>query len=192
MSAIDVDMEEKSGWVVVNTQANREMIALDHLTRQHFSTYCPVVRRRVRHARQTREVLRPLFSGYLFVRMCANGPGYRSIAFTRGVRSLVRFGERPALLSDTFICELKSREIDGAIVQCMSRYSIGQAIRVTDGPFADLVGTIVALDDDRARIVALLNFLSRPVKVNLPPGMAVPAWSASAGRDQFARTFSTV
>jgi transcriptional antiterminator RfaH len=58
-----------SPWAVVNTQPHHERTALDHLARQEFNAYCPMARRRVKHVRRVQDVLRPLFPGYLFVRL---------------------------------------------------------------------------------------------------------------------------
>jgi transcriptional antiterminator RfaH len=54
-------------WVAVNTHPHRERFALDNLRRQDFGAYCPMIRKRIRHARRTQDVLRPLFPSYLFV-----------------------------------------------------------------------------------------------------------------------------
>ncbi|WP_423416403.1 transcription termination/antitermination NusG family protein [Hyphomicrobium sp. B1] len=40
-----------------------------HLRNQGYEVYVPVLRKQIRHARQVREVLRPLFPGYLFARL---------------------------------------------------------------------------------------------------------------------------
>jgi len=66
-------------WAVVNTQPHRERIALENLARQAFKAYCPLVRRRVRHARREHDALRPLFPGYLFVHLSPQTPRWRPI-----------------------------------------------------------------------------------------------------------------
>lgn len=50
-------------WIVVNTHANRDGLALRNLQRQGFETYAPQIRRRLCHARRRHDVLRPLFPG---------------------------------------------------------------------------------------------------------------------------------
>jgi transcription termination factor NusG len=54
-------------WIVINTHAHREHMALDNLHRQDFEAYCPMIRKRRSHARRIESVLRPLFPNYLFV-----------------------------------------------------------------------------------------------------------------------------
>jgi transcriptional antiterminator RfaH len=163
-------MTTATPWAVVNTQPYCERIALDNLARQEFAAYCPMVRRRVKHARRTKEILRPLFPCYFFVRLDPQTQRWRPIMSTFGVRMLVRFGEQPALIADGFIQELKSHEIDGEIVYPARSYKVGQRVEVATGSFSGLVGTIIKLGD-KDRMVVLINLLSRHVKVQVAAGM---------------------
>jgi transcriptional antiterminator RfaH len=45
---------------------HREHVAIENLTRQKFVVYCPMELKRIRHARRTQDVVRPLFPGYIF------------------------------------------------------------------------------------------------------------------------------
>ena len=161
-------------WAVVNTQPHRERMALENLVRQAFKAYCPLVRKRIRHARRADDVLRPLFPSYLFVHISPQTQLWRPIMSTFGVRMLVRFGEQLAFIPDDFIRELRSHEIDGEIVRPAQSYAVGQRVHVADGPFSGLVGTIIDMND-KDRLVVLMNLLSRPVKVQIGARMVAPA-----------------
>jgi transcriptional antiterminator RfaH len=150
-------------WVVVNTQPHKEHLALDHLGRQEFNAYCPMIRRRVRHARYTHDVLRPLFPNYLFVQVDPDVQRWRSILSTVGIRTLVRCGQTLSFLEDGFIQGLKAREVEGAITRPASPYRIGQQVRLQTGAFDGLIATIIQMDE-RDRLVVLMDFLNRPVK----------------------------
>lgn len=154
------------GWVAVNTQPHRERIALDNLLRQKFSAYCPLMRKRISHARRTQDVLRPLFPGYLFVRLDPDAQRWHPILSTFGVRSLVRFGELPSFIPDEFIDSLKIREIEGAIIRPASPYKIGQQVRVAGGAFDGLVATIIEMDE-KDRLVVLMDMLNQSVNLKL-------------------------
>jgi transcriptional antiterminator RfaH len=161
-------------WGVVNTHPHRERVALENLARQEFDAYCPLVRRRVRHARRVDDVLRPLFPGYLFVRLSPHMRRWRSIMSTLGVRMLVRFGEQLAFIEDDFVQALRSHEIDGAIVRPTSSYMVGQTVNVVSGPLSGLAATIIDMDD-KDRLVVLMNILNRPVKVQIAARVVIPA-----------------
>jgi len=153
-------------WAVVNTHPHREFVAWEHLSRQAFSVYCPMVRKRIRHARRVRDVMRPLFPGYCFVQLDPDLHRWRPILSTLGVRTLVHFGEQLGLLKDSWIESLKSREIDGAFTPEAPIYRAGQRVRIVEGAFEGVIVTILSVHE-RDRIVVLLDFMSRAVKMRL-------------------------
>ena len=157
-------------WAAVTTQPHRHQIASENLLRQGFATYCPMVRKQIRHARRAQQVMRPLFPGYLFVAIDLNVQRWRPILSTIGIRSLVRFGDKIALLNGGFIESLKALEIDGAISRPVNAYAIGQSLEISSGAFDGLVATIVEMDD-KDRLVVLLTLLNRPVRVMLDTAM---------------------
>ncbi len=164
---------ERRSWMVANTQPNKEALALRHIENQSFLGYCPMIRRTVRHARQSRIVLRPLFPGYIFIARDNSRQQWRSLLSTIGVRSLIRVGDQPSLLDDAFVEGLKSREEGGAITKPTSPYQIGDAVRIFSGPFDGLIGEILELGD-QDRITVMLNFLNRSVKTQVSLGSIKP------------------
>jgi transcriptional antiterminator RfaH len=162
-----------SAWIVVNTQPHREQIALENLARQAFNTYCPMMRTRVRHARRTQEVLRPLFPGYLFVRVSADLKRWRPILSTYGVRTLVCCGGRPSFLDERFVEGLQARTIDGAIVRPARPYEPGQQVKMAGGAFDGLIATILEMDE-KDRLVVLMDLLNRPTKVRVNAHRVTP------------------
>lgn len=160
-------MESASqSWVVVNTHPHKERFAVENLARQDFIAYCPMLNAQVRHARRIRDVLRPLFPGYVFAAVETDLLRWRPLLSTFGVRSVVRSGDRLSFLPQGFVDALRSREVAGAIVRPTSPFQVGQAVKLVRGPFDGLVATIVEMDE-RDRLVVLMDFLNRPVKVTV-------------------------
>ena len=155
-----------SGWAVVNTQAHREHIAVENLERQEFIPYCPLVKRRRSHARRVTDTLRPLFPGYVFVKINPGEGRWRLMLSTFGVRSVVRCGAEVSLLDDNFIQAIRARELDGVVARPESPYRVGQEVRMSGGSFDGLVGTIIALHE-RERLTVLMQMLGGAVKVHL-------------------------
>jgi transcriptional antiterminator RfaH len=166
MQTEDRSFARQCGWGVVNTQPHRERIAFDNLARQEFRPYCPLVRRRIKHARRALDILKPLFPGYLFVWLDPK-MRWRPILSTIGVTTLVRCGEELSFVPHGFVEALQTREIEGVIVRPASPYKVGQQVRMACGPFDGLVATIIAMDE-HDRLVVLMNMLNRLVSVRLP------------------------
>lgn len=166
-------------WIVVNSQPNREQVAIHNLARQDYVTYCPMIMRRIRHAGSTRHLPRPLFPGYIFVNLDPEMGRWRSILSTIGVRSLVRFGDRPATLESTFVQALHEREQDGVIVRPEivrpeEPYRVGQKVRMNGGPFDGTIATILAVGE-KQRLLVLLDILRHGVKADVHADKIMPA-----------------
>lgn len=161
------DASDSPCWAVAWTHRNGERTAIENLSRQGYRNYCPMILKRIRHARQTKLVKRPLFPGYVFVSSGESTQSWRPVFSTRGIRQLIAQDGCPSLLSDAFIDGLKAREIDGVIEPAQSDFVEGQDVRIVDGSLEGLSATIIALDD-KQRVVVLLDLLNGKVKANLP------------------------
>lgn len=153
-------------WIVANSHTNQERLALEHLTRQNYETYCPMIIRRRSHARRVDMAPRPLFPGYLFISHEPGHTRWRPILSTVGVRTLVHFGETLGTISDDFIHSLRQREKDGLIANPEPSYHVGQQVRLAAGPFDGVVATILSLGE-KERLVVLLDIMQRQVRVKV-------------------------
>jgi transcriptional antiterminator RfaH len=163
-------------WIVASTHPHKENVALDNLKRQGFRVYCPKVRKRIRHARRLQQVIRPLFPGYIFIRLNPEREQWRSIGSTFGVRNLIRFGDRPGTIPDQFIERLHATEQEGVVSMPSARdsYSPGEKVRLREGPFEGLIATVLAASECN-RVVVLMDLLRRSVRVRLAINEVVPA-----------------
>jgi len=164
-----------ASWFVVQTHPRAETKAQRHLLNQDFKTYLPVYRRQIRHARRTEVVLRPLFPNYLFVQLDSELHRWRSINGTVGVRQILSDGNAPRQVPHLVIEAILAREgEDGVITLAPPTFLRGQAVRLTDGAFAEMSALFEEMrDDDRA--VLLISLLGRKVRVSVPVGEVVAA-----------------
>jgi transcriptional antiterminator RfaH len=153
-------------WYVAHTQPRAESRAIIHLERQGYSVFCPRYRKTVRHARKARSVLAPLFPNYLFLRLDASRDLWRAVNGTRGIVRLISQGETPQPLPHGVIEDLLAKTNAGGVMDWTPNFKIGQAVRIADGPFAELVGKLEYLDAT-GRVRVLLNLLGRSVSVAL-------------------------
>ena len=158
-------------WYVVATKPNCENKALANLQRQQFESYLPCILVRHRHARRVQMVRRPLFSGYLFVRLNPEIARWRSINGTIGVTHILTNNKcLPQPLCNGFVDALKTRETDGVVVVPPAHYEIGEAVEVQGGPFASQIGTILSADRS-GRMRLLMELLGGEVVTIVPHDM---------------------
>ncbi len=165
MSVID-----KPLWYAVQIRARDEIKALGHLVRQGYRIYLPRYAKRIRHARKTELVPRPLFPGYLFVRLNLAADGWRSIRSTVGVAGagIVCFGGQPVPLPNGIVEGLKALEDVDGLIQFEDRFSFkrGDQVVILNGPFSRQLGLCDGITENQ-RIAILLNLLGRKVRVML-------------------------
>jgi len=165
---------ECARWYVVHAQSHQEVRAVQNLQRQGFTTFCPSVRRTVRHARKQSSVLAPLFPNYLFIRLDLSYDLWRSVNGTRGVIRLITCGDTPLPVPHGVVEDLQSRTQDDGAMTWTSSFKLGDAVRISSGPFANLVGVLEHLDS-AGRVRVLLDLLGRSVTVALRGDALQPA-----------------
>jgi transcription elongation factor/antiterminator RfaH len=153
-------------WYVVHTQPFAEDRAGVRLETQGYHIFCPRLRKMVRHARKSTIKFVPLFPGYLFLRLDISRERWRSVNGTRGVIRLLTQGDIPQAVPPGVVEDLKSNaDVDGALDQTPLLHA-GQYVRVTEGPFANFVGTLQRLNGTD-RVHVLLNLLGRSVSATV-------------------------
>lgn len=165
-----------SRWYAVHCQPNRERAAAAHLRNQDYDVFLPLQRKTRRHARKIDRVLRPFFPGYLFLQLDLALDRWRPINGTFGVVRLVMQGDRPAPAPLGVVEGLKECCDENGVLEWLPMLVPGQPVRITEGPFAELVGELERLDG-AGRVRVLLNFMGGEVPTWLPRSSVVSATS---------------
>jgi transcriptional antiterminator RfaH len=163
-----------SRWYAVYCQPHRESAAAAHLKNQDFVVFFPKREKIIRHARKREKVRRPFFPGYLFVELDIEHARWRSINSTVGVIRIVMQNDRPAPAPMGVIETIRAACGDGDILRFNPDLSVGQRVRVVDGPFADFVGELDQLTDSE-RVRVLLDIMGGRTRVVLPREHLMPA-----------------
>jgi transcription termination/antitermination protein NusG len=115
---------------------------------------------------QRRTVHKKVFPGYVLVQMRMNDDSWYVVRNTPGVTSFVGHGNRPTPLEDAEVkAILKQMEQEAPKVRVS--YQVGQAVKITDGPFTDFEGVVDAIDHERGRVRVLVSFFGREAPVEL-------------------------
>ena len=155
-------------WYVAQLKPNGYTKAVANLGQQGFETFMPMRRKTVRHARQMREVLRPVFPGYLFIQLGAERSDWRKINSTFGVSRLISFEKAlPAAVPDALMAGLRARCDADQILQPLDDLQAGEEVRMLSGAFAEFVGKIETfVADDCVRL--LFDFMGQVTRVDVP------------------------
>ncbi|MFT3722201.1 MAG: transcription termination/antitermination NusG family protein [Hyphomonadaceae bacterium] len=155
-------------WFVVKSIPRKESVAKQHLQRQNFETYLPLMASSIATQRATGATrLAAFFPGYLFVKLDLSRERWRSINGTIGVSSVLQTGGLPTPVPYGLVEHLQSRTSETGLLGFEDEFAPGAAIRIVGGPFDRLFGEFQALDEEgRARV--LLEIMGRPIAVSLP------------------------
>lgn len=171
---LGIDSESCTRWYAVHCQPHREKGAAAHLANQHFEVFLPCREAVRRHARKIETVRRPFFPGYLFVHLDLTRDRWRCINSTFGVVRIVTQHEKPAAAPRGVIEALRDACDADGLLQIQMKFTLGQTVRVLQGPFADFVGEIDRLSD-AGRVRVLLDIMGGRTPVFLPRHCVVPA-----------------
>lgn len=161
-------------WYVVHTHPHCEMRVLGELEQQEYAAFCPCTLRSVRHARRCTTKLAPLFPNYVFVRFDLDERPWRCINGTRGAVRLIANREVPAPVPVGVVERLQCMTGNGGAMDWTPKLKPGDQVRIEDGPFAALVGTLERLNSS-GRVRVLLDLLGRVVSVTLAGEVITPA-----------------
>lgn len=115
---------------------------------------------------QRRTVQKKVFPGYVLVQMKMNDNSWYVVRNTPGVTSFVGHGNKPTPLEEEEVkAILKQMEQEAPKVKVS--YQVGQAVKITDGPFTDFEGIVDAIDHERGRVRVLVSFFGREAPVEL-------------------------
>ena len=160
--------DKSDNWYVAQLKPNGFERAISNLNRQNFETFMPMRRKTVTHALQLKEVLRPIFPGYIFVRFGSQHSDWRKINSTFGVGRLVSFrAQQPAAVPEGLMLALMERCDEKAVLRPLDDLKAGEAVKMMTGSFAEFVGEIEAfVAADRLRI--LFDFMGQKTRLDVP------------------------
>ena len=134
-------------------------------TDQNFDIVVPRNIVKVSHGKKE-EIKEKIFPGYILVKMVLDDDSWLAVRTTLGVTAFVGAGNKPTPISD--------REVD-AIRKFMAMeapkykasFSVSEAVKIVDGPFADFLGSIESIDEEKGKVKVLVSIFGRETPVEL-------------------------
>ena len=139
-----LDGSQFDAWFVIWTESRAEKKVEARLAALGLSPWLPTVKERHQWSDRWKEVVRPLFPGYLFAR--SRSVEWHEVLRTPGVLTVVKREGRPALLADAFVAGLRDAiERNGADPESVPQavdYAAGDEVIVQDGPLKGFRGIV--------------------------------------------------
>lgn len=153
--------EDGLPWYVIKTQPKQEVRAECNLTAWNINTFHPKISERCTSpfTGLVSHVVKPLFSRYIFAQFDVNTI-YRRVCFTRGVHSVVNFGNGPVSVDGEIIKLIQSRVGEHGLVQLDNELSQGDQVLIDSGPLRDMVGVFQHDIKGTERVTILLSAIS--------------------------------
>lgn len=150
-------------WYLIQCKPREAFRASEHLTRQEFEHFLPVVHREVVRRGRRDVIEEPLFPHYLFVRLSTVADNWAPLRSTRGVAKLVRFGDLPLAVPDDLVAALQEQQ-NQPDAPPEALFQPGDAVTLVEGPLAGLPAVCAERDGER-RVVLLLTMLHQLQRV---------------------------
>jgi transcriptional antiterminator NusG len=113
-----------------------------------------------------RTVERRVFPGYILVQMIMDEDSWYVVRNTPGVTGFVGMGNEPTPLRQEEVAQIVKR-MEAQAPRVKVTYKTGQKVRIIDGPFNDFIGSVEAIDVERAKVRVMVSFFGRETPVEL-------------------------
>lgn len=165
----------KGLWYVVHTYSGHEIkvlsglkqrIASMNLGHKIFDIVVPT--RNIITVKQGKkeEVKEKIFPGYILVKMVLDDESWLAVRTTQGVTAFVGAGNKPTPISEREVEAIrKFMELEAP--KYKTGFSLNEAVKIVDGPFADFLGSVEAIDDEKGKVRVLVSIFGRETPVEL-------------------------
>jgi transcriptional antiterminator NusG len=107
-----------------------------------------------------------VFPGYILVKMVLDDDSWLVVRTTEGVTGFVGAGLKPTPISDKEVDAIM-KFVEQEQPKFKTKFSVGEAVKITEGPFNDFLGTVEAIDEARGKVKVLVSIFDRETPVEL-------------------------
>lgn len=107
-----------------------------------------------------------IFPGYILVRMIVDDYSWLAVRTTPGVTGFVGAGNKPTPIPDEEVKAIQ-RFMSMEAPKYKAVFSIGEAVKIIEGPFSEFLGTVDSIDEAKGKIKVLVSIFGRETPVEL-------------------------
>lgn len=167
-------MEEKR-WYVIHTYSGYENKVSANLERkvhslgmenEIFRIVIPMENEVEIKDGKRRSVQRKVFPGYVLVEMIVNDRSWYAVRNTPGVTGFVGSGSKPIPLTDDEVrAIMRSMGVEESRPKI--DFQLHQLVRLKTGPFADCLGKVSEINEERGKLKVLVDMFGRETPVEI-------------------------
>jgi len=167
--------DPKAKWYVVHTTSGyearvaetlRQRVETMRLEDKVYELLVPTQDRVIIRGGKKATVKEKIFPGYMLVKMFLDDPTWLAVRTTPGITGFVGAGKTPTPLSETEVANIQ-KFVSAPAKRFKTRFSKGEAVKITDGPFSDFLGTIDEIDEEKGKVKVLVSIFGRETPVEL-------------------------
>ncbi len=111
-------------------------------------------------------VAEKIFPGYILVKMVMDEASWLAVRTTPGVTGFVGMGSKPTPISDDEVKTIiQFTKAETPIFKQV--FEISDTVKIVDGPFADFIGKVDNVDEERGKVKVLVSIFGRETPVEL-------------------------
>lgn len=175
MAKKKIDRSENLHWYVLSTRSGHENKTAQQIKQrikangmEDFVTevLVPTQERIIAKEGKKKTIEERIFPGYILVRMELNEDTWQMIRYTEGVTGFVSQGKEPEPVSEEDVNAILAY---GEVKQTnyKSSFKVGNPVKVTDGPFKDMIGEVKEINESKGQLVVMLPMFDREVPTPL-------------------------
>ena len=112
------------------------------------------------------QVNEKIFPGYVLVRMVLTDETWLLVRTTQGVTAFIGAGNKPTPISEKEVEAIqKFMKLEEPLYK--AAFTVSEAVKIVDGPFADFLGTIESIDEAKGKLRVLVSIFGRETPVEL-------------------------
>ncbi len=111
---------------------------------------------------------RKIFPGYVMIKMHLDDQTWNLVKNMPKVSGLLGGAGKPIAVPESQILSVLKQVEEGVVAKEVAiSYSVGEVIKIMDGPFESFTGTVDKVDDERKRLTVSVSIFGRLTPVDL-------------------------
>lgn len=170
-----IDNNSGAHWYVVHTYSGHEnkvaatlkqKVESEHLEDKIVEVLVPTQEKIEIKSGKKVNIKEKIFPGYILVKMVLDDNSWLAVRTIQGVTSFVGIGNKPTPISENEVSTIiKFSQSEQPIFKQV--FLVDDTVKIVDGPFAEFIGKVDSVDEERGKVKVLVSIFGRETPVEL-------------------------